>query len=149
MLLTRIQIFLLTSISDGMSCSQWESSESFKDLKVSLVLSCCVIQHTVQPMNTNSCLYNKPIASRFSIYLLPTFLCNELRVINDVWRVEKKKVLNNMVYLFYFALQHCKWHGWQCLMTYYYVSSEFFLPATSKRHIFLHKHEDVLPSSLN
>lgn len=135
----------------GCLAVKWESSESFKDFKVSLVLSCCIIQHTVQPGNGNSCLYNKPTASRFSVYLFPTFLCDELRVINDVWGGEKK-VLSKMVYFFYFALRHCKWHRWQCFMTYHCVSSELFLPATSKRHVFLHKHEDVLlsfPSSLN
>lgn len=105
-------------------------------LKVSLVLSCCAIQQVVQPGNSNSCLYNKTTASRFSVYLFPTFLCDELRVVNDVWGGWKKKVLNKMVYFFYFALQHCKWHRWQCVMTYHYVSLELFLPATSKKGTF-------------
>lgn len=96
--------------------------------------------------NNDRCLYNKPNACRFFVYLFPTFVCDDLWVINDVWRRgEKKGQLNKMAHFFYFALQHCKWHRWQCLVTYQYISSELFLPATSKRHIFLHKYKDALP----
>lgn len=102
---------------------------------------------TVQPgIKPVVCTTNTQMV--FSVYLFSAFLCDELRVINDVWRGRKTSVKEDITFhsLHYTTLKMAQKTMFDNI--YHHVSSEFFLPSTNKRHIFLHKHDDttILPS---
>lgn len=46
-------------------------------------------EHSCQGIMTNYCQPTN--ACRFFVYLFPTFICDDLRVINDVWERGEKK----------------------------------------------------------
>lgn len=101
-------------------------------------------EHSCQGIMTNVCTTNQMLVGfLFTFFRHSSVMILELSMMSG--KGVKKRQLNKMIHFFYFALQHCKWHRWQCLVTYQYVSSERFLPATSKKYIFLHKDKGAFP----